>query len=135
VNDKLWWHIQVLLNIIRALHVHMLEVQSHYSSTYIQCKLISSFTKQRAYKSCDEESDFLQLGEATAVSLLVGGGLPGEGTEGEGNTTAIAAAGRAPKFLWACDRIGSDTVRSLFKDQAGWQTQHQTHSFSFFNTC
>lgn len=113
----------------------MLEVQSHYSSIHIQCKLISSFIKQRAYKSCDAEPDFLQLGEATAVSLLVGGGLPGEGTEGEGNTTAIAAAGRTPKFLWARDRIGSDIVCSLFKDQAGWQTQHQTDSFSFFNTC
>ena len=77
----------------------MLEVQSLYSSTNIRCKLIRSFNKQRAYKSCGAEPDFLQLGEATAVSLLVGGGLPGEGTEGEGNTTAIAAAGRAPKFL------------------------------------
>jgi len=113
----------------------MLEVQSHYSSIHTQCKLISSFNKQHAYKSCDAGSDFLQLGEATAASLLVGGGLPGEGTEGEGNTTAIAAARRAPKFLWACDRIGSDTVWSLFKDQAGWQTKHQTDSFSFFNTC
>jgi len=77
----------------------VLEVQTHYSSTHTQCKLISSFIKQHAYKSGDAEPDFLQLGEAMAVSLLVGGGLPGEGTEGEGNTTAIAAAGRAPKFL------------------------------------
>ena len=33
-------HIQVLLNIIKVLNGHMLEVQSHYSSTHIQCKLI-----------------------------------------------------------------------------------------------
>jgi hypothetical protein len=77
----------------------MLKVQSHYSSINIQCKLMNSFIKQHAYKSCGAEPDFLQLGEAMALSVLVGGGLPGEGTEGEGNTTAIAAAGRAPKFL------------------------------------
>ena len=33
-------HTQVLLNIIKVLNGHMLEVQSHYSSTHIQCKLI-----------------------------------------------------------------------------------------------
>jgi hypothetical protein len=66
----------------------------------MQCKLRTSFIKQQhAYKLCGAESDFLQLGKAMAVSALVGGGLPGEGTKGEGNTTAIAAAGRAPKFL------------------------------------
>jgi hypothetical protein len=74
-------------------------LQSHYSSKSMQCKLTTSFIKQHAYKLCGAESDFLQVGEAMAVSALVGGGLPGEGTKGEGNTTAIAAAGRAPKFL------------------------------------
>lgn len=57
------------------------------------------FIKQHAYKLCSAEPDFLHFGEATVVSALVGGGLPGEGAKGEGNTTAIAAAGRAPKFL------------------------------------
>jgi hypothetical protein len=45
-----------------------------------------------------------------AVPALAGGGLPGEGTEGEGNTTAIAAAGRAPKFLRACDHLDSNAL-------------------------
>lgn len=72
---------------------------NHTVSTNIQHKLMSPFIKQHAYKLCSAEPDFLQLGEAMVVSALAGGGLPGEGTEGEGNTTAIAAAGRAPKFL------------------------------------
>ena len=102
---------------------------------YILWKQLSSFIKQHAYKSYGAEPDFLQLAEAMAVAVLVGGGLPGEETEGEGNTTAIAAAGRAPKFLWACDHLGSDTAWSPLKDQAGRQTQHQTDSFYPINTC
>jgi hypothetical protein len=87
----------------------------------MQCKLTTSVIKQHAYKLWGAESDFLQLGEAMAVSALVGGGLPGEGTEGEGNTTAIAAGRWAPKFLWACDHLDSDIAWRLLKDQAGWQ--------------
>ena len=61
-------------------------------------------SKQHAYKSLGAELDF-RSGEDVAATALLGGGLPGDGTEGEGNTTAIAAAGRAPNFLLTCDLL------------------------------